>query len=375
MKKLLLILLCLPMIGFGKDPLGDMQTNFLTADYKLLNAKSISEILLAAKENGYFPDEKQLGENLIKKEGFYNKIYLKRKVDFNLAWNQGPDTFFKTNGDYGQVVKEVFLLSDDLDNIVVWKVETIISLFPNFEYWTSSKQVVKRFDKTEKYLKDNLKKGKFKLIKQSEEFSKYKFSLVERNLYKKKKSNDFLIVLIGRRSEALDVTDNTYDINQLYFSTENSKYSYISDQELNSNKILEDMFVVNNQNIKDINTYDLKAMINFFLDDCAENKIKILNQKISSSFSEIDKSTLAFSSGLGNDSEIIIVVDPVNWNTAAKTKKWYIMYHELGHDVFNFEHGQAGKMMFNFADRDYTWKEFLIDKKYMFDVYKNKNQD
>ena len=27
---------------------------------------------------------------------------------------------------------------------------------------------------------------------------------------------------------------------------------------------------------------------------------------------------------------------------------------------------QGGKMMFNFADKDYSWEEFIEDKKYMF---------
>ena len=47
----------------------------------------------------------------------------------------------------------------------------------------------------------------------------------------------------------------------------------------------------------------------------------------------------------------------------------YILYHELGHDVLNLEHGQGGKMMFNFADRDYSWDEFFKDKEYMFSYY------
>ena len=48
------------------------------------------------------------------------------------------------------------------------------------------------------------------------------------------------------------------------------------------------------------------------------------------------------------------------------------MYHELGHDVLNLLHGQGGKMMYPFVDRDYTWDEFYNDKKYMFEYVKIK---
>ena len=54
---------------------------------------------------------------------------------------------------------------------------------------------------------------------------------------------------------------------------------------------------------------------------------------------------------MGDDSKIVIKVDPKKWQNSSKQKKWYIMYHELGHDVLNLNHGEGGKMMFNFADR------------------------
>ena len=56
----------------------------------------------------------------------------------------------------------------------------------------------------------------------------------------------------------------------------------------------------------------------------------------------------------------------MSWANASIQKKWYILYHELGHDVLNLNHGEGGKMMFNFADREYSWDEFYQDKDYMF---------
>jgi hypothetical protein len=48
------------------------------------------------------------------------------------------------------------------------------------------------------------------------------------------------------------------------------------------------------------------------------------------------------------------------------------MYHELGHDVLNLQHGQGGKMMFNYTEKDYTWGDFFKDKDYMFNSMKSK---
>ena len=74
--------------------------------------------------------------------------------------------------------------------------------------------------------------------------------------------------------------------------------------------------------------------------------------------------------GMYVDGKIIIDVDPLKWKDASPSKKWYVLYHELGHDYLNLKHGVGGKMMFNYVDRDYSWGEFYEDKKYMFESYK-----
>ena len=64
--------------------------------------------------------------------------------------------------------------------------------------------------------------------------------------------------------------------------------------------------------------------------------------------------------------KIIIKVNPKEWSTASNEKRWYNLYHELGHDILNLQHGEGGKMMFNYSDKEYTWDEFFQDKDYMF---------
>ena len=121
--------------------------------------------------------------------------------------------------------------------------------------------------------------------------------------------------------------------------------------------------------IYDINTYDLKAMINVFLQDCANRGIQLEENSIKATFEQLPKGVLALSYAMNNDKEIIIKVDPTNWQNSSSSKKWYLLYHELGHDVLNLNHGNGGKMMFNYADKDYTWDEFFTDSEYMFNNF------
>ena len=59
------------------------------------------------------------------------------------------------------------------------------------------------------------------------------------------------------------------------------------------------------------------------------------------------------------------------WLKSSLPTKFYILYHELGHDVLNLMHGQGGKMMFNFTEEEYSWKDFFIDRDNMFKKYKS----
>lgn len=141
--------------------------------------------------------------------------------------------------------------------------------------------------------------------------------------------------------------------------------------------------------------YDLEAMVSIFLDDLTShlehfrvfldawdknnpklpeylNKISSIKKKYNGSdnvyctFEELEPGTIAMSYGINNDKSIIIKVDPNTWSSTSLTNKWYILYHELGHDVLNLRHGQGGRMMFNYPTKEYTWKEFFDDRQAMF---------
>ena len=136
-------------------------------------------------------------------------------------------------------------------------------------------------------------------------------------------------------------------------------------------------------------TYNIEAMINLFINDLKyhindfkNNNIETADSKkisdliiildkiqVKATFEEMDNETLAVSYGINNDKNILVKVNPVKWAEASNQKKWYIIYHELGHDVLNFHHGEGDKMMFNFIDKKYSWGEFFDDRKKMFDIY------
>ena len=132
----------------------------------------------------------------------------------------------------------------------------------------------------------------------------------------------------------------------------------------------------------DISEYDLEPMIKLFLKDLYNSiertdGLKINNNyiervKISVDFQELGGNTLAISSGIYDDENIKIKIDPSKWKDATSIERWYTIYHELGHDVLNFKHGEGGKMMFNYTFNDYSWYDFEEDRQYMFESYIDK---
>ena len=124
------------------------------------------------------------------------------------------------------------------------------------------------------------------------------------------------------------------------------------------------------KNLSEVNTFDLPDMVETFIKDCKENDIFISKNKIETQFKSLSPGVLAIANGMYVEGKIMIDVDPLKWKDASPSKKWYVLYHELGHDYLNLKHGEGGKMMFNYVDRDYSWDEFYEDKKYMFESYK-----
>lgn len=80
------------------------------------------------------------------------------------------------------------------------------------------------------------------------------------------------------------------------------------------------------------------------------------SQKMIIKFADIDKikgvsNINAVSYGVGNDELIEIYVNPSFWKKARRAQKYWLMYHELSHDVLNIDDLDAvpenvGKLMY-----------------------------
>jgi len=350
----------LPILSFG-------QYSFLVNDFQLFDNNSISEIIKEAKSNGYEIMNANDG-SMLKKHKIHPIIELHKKIGSG-TWGYN----------IGYIRKVLYLYDDNLDDVNIWKVENVVSLYPYANI--SKSNINKRFVSIEGHLKKSLKKAKYKISEKSNVYNfkdsyDNNYNILENYEYVGKKSQDTIIIsFASSSSKVLNKKGEYTPIERLYFSSENYIYSSFLNllekvaSQTSTKSVNELRFKINNKDIREINIYDLEAMIDIFIYDCRKHNIIInKNQKVYAKFEELDDPTIALAYGLGYDDEIIIKVDPVAWKNASIQKKWYVLYHELGHDVLNFEHGQAGKMMFNFADRDYTWEEFFEDKEYMFNV-------
>ena len=118
---------------------------------------------------------------------------------------------------------------------------------------------------------------------------------------------------------------------------------------------------------KYIDKFILDAKINHNIDLSYVNK---RNRLII--FRELKGKTIATAYKMNNDNDVFVKVDPENWNAANQSKRWYIIYHELGHDILNLEHGECGAMMTATTSGNYTWGRLEKDKNTMFESYKLK---
>lgn len=135
----------------------------------------------------------------------------------------------------------------------------------------------------------------------------------------------------------------------------------------------QNIFTVSGVELKNISTFTLREMVEVFISDCLEHSIKINKQDIDAKFEQLEGDAIGLSYGIDNNEKVILKVDPAKWQKASKPKRWYILYHELGHDILNLNHGEGGKMMFNFSDKGYSWEEFYEDKEEMFKTFKKYN--
>lgn len=141
----------------------------------------------------------------------------------------------------------------------------------------------------------------------------------------------------------------------------------------------------------EINFFDSRNLIELFLNDLelsldnyleqrvipekiqSQLKANILriknNSEISVDFDLMKEGVLGESYSIYDDTKITLSINPVLWNDSSDVKKLYVLYHELGHDVLNFKHGEGGKMMFTISEMEYSQYFFDSDRIIMFEMF------
>ena len=128
--------------------------------------------------------------------------------------------------------------------------------------------------------------------------------------------------------------------------------------------------------LANVNPFNLDKYIDKFILDAKKNHNIDLSYVYKGDklilFKELEKETIAVAYKKDEDNKVIVFVDPENWYDANQAKRWYIIYHELGHDILNLEHGECGAMMDETTSGSYTWSRLEKDKNTMFNAYKKK---
>lgn len=131
-----------------------------------------------------------------------------------------------------------------------------------------------------------------------------------------------------------------------------------------------------NFGLANFNPFDWEGYIYKFLLDAKINHginlDHIKKTNILTISKRLEGRTIAIALGMNDDKKVLIAIDPDMWLKASPCKRWYIIYHELGHDILNFEHGTGGPMMDPETSGRYTWSRFENDKKLMFNTYRSK---
>jgi len=399
LKKLLYLLLFIPFISFSQETKNVLNIDTIKEEYikttdgiTYYNGKPYNGVFISNHDNGQlrykenYKDGKMNGlyESYLengqleykaqlkdgKKNGFSESYYKTGQLFSKRSYKDGKeDGLSESYRSSGQLISKLNYKNGEFDGLCKWYYKD-----GQLEYKAQLKDG-KKNGFSEEYHENGQLKVKANYIngKKNGLFEEY-----HENGQLKVKAN----YINGKKNGLFEWYDEKgqleYEVNYKDGKKNGLWRQYNSNGKLVKNLIYKDDEIVTNlrliigdTNIEDVNVYDLEAMVKLFLKDCELNNIKLSSDyKITSTFETLDKGVLALAYGIFNDEEIIIKVNPQDWSNASNPKRWYILYHELGHDVLNLKHGQGGKMMFNYSEKDYNWEDFIKDKDYMFSSMK-----
>lgn len=68
-------------------------------------------------------------------------------------------------------------------------------------------------------------------------------------------------------------------------------------------------------------------------------------QNVDFTFSTLDSGVIAIATGMDNNCESNIVIDIEQWNKTNYSERLFIIFHELGHEIFNLKHSDGLRLM------------------------------
>ena len=54
----------------------------------------------------------------------------------------------------------------------------------------------------------------------------------------------------------------------------------------------------------------------------------------------LPSNVLGIAIGMNADSTVLVKISTHNWNNLSKNQKWWLVMHELSHDILNWNHGK-----------------------------------
>ena len=368
---------------------------FLT-DYNnplLSSTNKLQDIIIESKKYDYYL-QRDNDNGYVFNNGYFNYITLIKEIKWT---DQSNELLLLPKYAMGSIYKRIFYSGDSVEDADIFKVQTEVKLM-EVKSMPETANTVKNYLKSITNFIEEKLRIKFDIDKKSKQFNDPFEKLQNGDGLKKIYSAAYDVAdvinysktvhtsgykfkkifnsSLAKKTELMGTEYYTsqhliFSFQEEFYNSQKQRYlNFVNDsnnRKDNSNLL---KFNVGGVDIRDVNIYDLESMVKVFLEDCLKNNINPPSiNTLKATFEPLEEGVIAYAFGRNNDNVIIIKVDPTRWANASIEKKWYILYHELGHDILNFTHGSGGKMMYNFADRDYTWDEFFKDKDYMFNAY------
>lgn len=194
---------------------------------------------------------------------------------------------------------------------------------------------------------------------------------LDRNFLKDIKSldNELFLKFKKHKKAIVRTTEGDQTIDLKGFTAAYNKYMEVKSPTAKN----KNLYKVSN-GLANVNPFNLDKYIDKFIMDAKTNHnidLSYVNKKDRLIlFKELQGETIAAAYKMNDDDNVLVLVDPENWYDANQSKRWYIIYHELGHDILNLEHGECGPMMNESTSGSYNWDRLERDKNTMFNNFK-----